>query len=134
MISKKTKGSGASGGNGMQTFNTDYLNECEIYHEYKGGHVATCYHCGEDYYLDPKHNQVECLKLMNTMLEQGCPFCNHKGTLTKEYLEWYLQNRKKFLQLDFEIEKELSISAYHKPCGWKPINKTQLKEAWENTK
>lgn len=131
MISKKSKGTGASGGNGMQSYSIDYLMECDVYYEYKGGHVATCLHCGEDYQLEPKHNQIECLKLIKVMRDQGCPFCNHKGPLTTTYLAWYQEHKKKFLHLDFEIEPGQIVKAYHKPNDWKPITKAQLKDAWD---
>lgn len=132
MFSRNNKNSGASGGNGMQSFTVDYLNDCDLHHEYKGGHVSHCGHCGETYYLDPSHNYKESLKLTLVLGEDGCPFCNNKGGLTKQYLEWFRVNVNKVLQYSFEIAEGVMVNCYRKPYGWKPLNKTQLREAWED--
>jgi hypothetical protein len=132
MISKKSKNTGSSGGNGMQEFTIDYLMYCDLYLEYKKGHVSSCPHCGEEYHLNPDHNYIESLKLSIVMKEDGCPFCNHKGGLTREYLEWFVVNKGKVLQFDFEIEQGKLVSTCRKPYGWKSISKTQLREAWED--
>jgi len=132
MISKQSKNSGASGGNGMQSFSVDYLIDCDTYHDYKKGHTAHCSHCGEDYHLEPTHTYLESLKLTMTMKKDGCPFCNQREKLTNEHLEWFKENNGKFLRLDFEIHGGKFIQTYRKPFGWKPINKTQLRDAWED--
>ena len=131
MISKNNKNSGASGGNGMQSFTVDYLNDCDLYHEYKGGRVSSCAHCGEDYHLAPSHTFHESIKLDLVLKQDGCPFCNNRQGLTKEHLEWFMLNKGLVLQFDFEIGGGVIISTYRKPIGWKPISKTQLSEAWE---
>lgn len=128
MINKKSNNSGASGGNGMQSFTVDYLIECDLYHEYKGGHVVSCC-CGEEYYLSPSHNFVQALQLTLALKDQGCPFCNHKKPLTQSYLEWFHENNKKVILYNFEVG-EIKLDAYRKPYGWKAVNKTQLRDAW----
>jgi hypothetical protein len=129
MISKQTKNSGASGGNGMQSFSIDYLQDCEVYHEYKKGHVIYCPCCGEEYHLAPETSVIESLDLMKVLKEEKCPFCTPKEGMTKEYLENFMKIKGKFLHYQFEIEGGKFISAYRKPIGWKPISKTELAEA-----
>lgn len=134
MISKQTKNSGASGGNGMQSFSVDYLNDCEVYHEYKKGHVIYCPCCGEEFRLGPEASVIESLEVMKTLELSSCPFCPPKEGLTKEYLIENVEMVKKFLHFSFEVEGGKFINAYRKPYGWKSISKAELSEAWKEKK
>jgi len=131
MLSKQTKNTGAAGGHGMQEFSISYLQDCETFLEYKGGHVSSCSHCGETYILSPEHTFLDSLELNEVMKKDGCPLCNQRGGLTKDHLDWFLANRKKVQQFSFEIDKEKFIDAFYKPYTFKALNKTQLKLAWE---
>jgi hypothetical protein len=131
-ISKKSNSNGSAGGNGMQTYSIDYLQDCEVYHEYKGGHVVPCSHCGEDYILDPGHTFHESVKLSIVLEADGCPYCNQKEPLTEKHLEWFMENKNKVLQFEFEIEGSKLVKVYRKPLGWKAITKKQLREAFED--
>jgi len=130
VISKQTKNTGASGGNGMQTFSIDYLQDCDVFHEYKKGHVIYCPCCGEEFRCSPDTTILESLDLMQVWKEEKCPHCTPKQGMTKEYLENYSIISRKFINYEFEIGNGKFISAYRKPYGWKPISKTELQEAW----
>ena len=129
MINKRSSNTGASGGNGMQEFTIEYLMDVELYHEYKGGHTSSCAYCGEVYHLAPGHNMLEALQLDEVLRADGCPFCNRRDGLTSDFLNWFMENKGKVLQFQFEIKGGKLIDTYRKPNGWKPINKTALREA-----
>ena len=131
MINKKSNSSGACGGHGMREFSVDYLKDCELYHEYKSGHSTHCPYCGEEYHLDPSLSFVDALSLNNMLQDDGCPFCNNQGELTSEYLDWFMEYKKKVIQFNFELANGKAILTYRKPLGWKPISKAQLKVALE---
>jgi len=131
-ISKRSNNTGASGGNGMQTFSVPYLQACEIHHEYKGGHVVPCSNCGEEYTLEPQHTFRESVELVLVLKSNGCPYCNNKKPLSAEHLQWFQENKNKVMTLEFPVLRDGEvrlIRVYRKPQNFKAINKTKLKAA-----
>ena len=125
---------GYSGNNGMQTYSVTFLMGCDNAHEYSKGHVVPCPHCGEEFQLKPENTFLESLLLGVKLSDEGCPFCNHRKSLTPKHLTWYNENVKKVLILKFEVEGGLELTTFRKPIGWKPLSKTALKIAWEDYK
>src|ERR1017187_6435431 len=95
------KNTGASGGNGMQSFSIGYLAECEINNELKGGHVVPCSHCGEEYHLEPCHLFDESIELVLFLRSNGCPHCNYKKPFNENYLEWFQAHKNKLETFTF---------------------------------